>query len=332
MSINTSIGLVGAALQADKHTPAAAPAYTHGLTGGKVFTLDRSIESASVSCGVRAGTDSYVSAISSGLDFDTYGYADVLPLYLYGAMGGIASRASETDGLYEHTATLGDVIPYLTFWGRIGGEYTRTEGCKIDQLEMEFEGNKPVSFGLTVLGMAAFLGLDGIPEAGDPSCFDGYFVPTGGEFKLDTASDTPLEAPVLSGSLSLANACSTSALAGQVLPGSVDEGKLTSSGKVKVKPDDLTPYRRMVCGSDTGTTPTGDMVYGSFEWRFRHSKDPRLSMTVKAARVPFTAEFPEVNPDGGAAEMEFSFADIGIDSRGGSPVEITVTNATEKYL
>ena len=330
--INVSIGLIGAALQTDKDTPATAPTFTHGLTGGKVANLERSIESASVSCGVRAGTDSYVASIASGLDFDTYGYADVLPLYLYGCLGAIASKAATKAGFYEHTVTLGDTLPYLTFWGRIGSEYTRTDGCKVDQIEMEFEGNKPVSFGVTAIGMATLLGLESIPGAGDPSCFDGYFVPTNGTFKLDTSSDTPTDAPVISGALTLANSCSTAPLAGQISPGSVDEGKLTSSGNVKVRPDDLSLYKAMITGSPTGTVPTGKIVYGSFEWEFTHSKDADYKMTVKATHVPFTAEFPEVSPDGGSAEIQFDFADIGIDSRGGSPVEITVVNATESYI
>lgn len=330
--INVSIGLIGAALQADKSTPAEAPSFTHGLTGGKVANLERSIESASVSCGVRAGTDSYVDSIASGLDFDTYGYADVLPLYLYGVLGAIASKAADKDGLFGHVVTLGDTLPYLTMWGRIGSEYTRTDGCKIDQIEIEFEGNKPVSFGITAIGLATMLGLDEIPGAGDPSCFDGYFVPTNGVFRLDTASPTPAEAAVISGSLTLANSCSTATLAGQITPGSVDEGKLTSSGDVTVRPDNLALYKRMITGSDDGTVPTGQIVYGSFEWEFTHSKNPDFKLVIRSRRVPYTAEFPEVNPDGGSAEVKFSFADIGIDSRGGSPVEITVTNATEKYI
>ena len=330
--INVSIGLIGAALQTDKDTPATAPTFTHGLTGGKVANLERSIESASVSCGVRAGTDSYVASIASGLDFDAYCYADVLPLYLSGCLGAIASKAATKSGFYEHTVTLGDSLPYLTFWGRIGSEYTRTDGCKVDQIEMEFEGNKPVSLGVTAIGMATTLGLASIPGAGDPSCFDGYFVPTNGTFKLDTASDTATDAPVISGALTLANSCNTAPLAGQISPGSVDEGKLTSSGNVKVRPDDLSLYKAMITGSPTGTVPTGQIVYGSFEWEFTHSKDADYQMTVKATHVPFTAEFPEVSPDGGSAEIQFDFADIGIDSRGGSPVEITVTNATESYI
>ena len=85
--INTSIGLIGLALQSAKGTAASAPEYVHGLTGGQVFKLDRTVESDDVSCGVRAGTDSHVESIVPGADFDSYGYADVLPLWCYGALG-----------------------------------------------------------------------------------------------------------------------------------------------------------------------------------------------------------------------------------------------------
>lgn len=331
MSVNTSIGLIAVAKQADKTTPAIESSFSHGLTGGQVFKLDRTVESANVSCGVRAGTDSYVDSIATGVDFDTYGYSDVIPLYFLGAMGNIVSTAAEKAGLFKHTIKMGDVLPYFTFWGRIGNEYTKTDGCKIDQLEMSFEGNKPLEFGITGIGMGAELGLDSIPGAGDPSCFDGYFVPTGGVFKLDTASGTPVEQPVLKGSLTLANSCETSQLAGQITPGSVDEGKLKSSGSVTVKPDDLGLYKKMITGSETGTIPTGVMVYGAFEWHFKHSKNPDLELTISSGRVPFTCDFPEVNPEGGAAELEFSFDDIGVDTRDGSPVTVEVINAIESY-
>ena len=330
MSVNTSIGLIAVSKQTDKATPATAAAFSHGLTGGQVFKLDRTVENANVSCGVRAGTDSYVDSIATGADFETYGYSDVLPLYLWGVMGNIVSTADTLANHFKHVITMGDALPYFTFWGRIGDEYTKTDGCKIDQLEMSFEGNKPLTFGITAIGMAAALGLESIPGAGDPSCFDGYFVPTGGTFKLDTASGTPTVQPVLKGSLTLANSCETSQLAGQITPGSVDEGKLKSSGSVTVKPDNLALYKKMITGSETGTVPTGTIVYGSFEWNFLHSKTGH-KLTISASRVPFTCDFPEVNPEGGAAELEFSFDDIGVDTKGGSPVTMTVINETESY-
>lgn len=333
MSVNTSIGLIGVAKQVDKATPASTPTFVHGLTGGQTFKLDRSVESANVSCGIRAGTDSYVSAVTPGVDFETYGYSDVVPLYFYAAMGNIVSSA-QTDAnkaSAKHIVTLGDLLPYLTFWGRIGGEYTRTDGCKVDQIEMEFEGNAPLSFGITAIGLDATLGLDAFPGDIDPSCFDGYYVPTGGTFEIETLGSTPVEAPVTKGSLTLANSCTADPLAGMVMPGDVEEGKLSTSGSVTVKPTDMELYRKMITGSATGTKPTGDMVYGSFEWTFAHSKNANHTMKVEASRVPFTCEFPSVDPEGGAAELDFSFDNVGVDSRDGSPVTITFENDTASY-
>ena len=332
--INTSIGLIGVAKQSAKATAASQPTFVHGLTGGQVFKLDRSVASDDVSCGVRAGTDSHVEKVVPGADFDTFGYADALPLYLYAAMGAIASSANSGSGMsgyYDHTITLGDSLPYLTVWSRLGGVYNRVDGCKVDQVEIDYEGNSPLEFGITMLGLAATLGLNAFPGSVDPSCFDGYFVPTGGTFKIDTASGTPVAAPITKGSLSLANNCATDPLAGQVLPGDIEEGKLTTSGSVTVKPDDMTLYRKMVTGASDGTAPTSAMVYGSLEWDFTHSKDPKCSMKVTASNIPFTADFPDVDPAGGAAEVEFSFDNIGLAERSGSPVTFVITNTVSSY-
>lgn len=333
MSVNTSIGLIGVAKQEVKATPASAPTFVHGLTGGQTFKLDRSVENANVSCGIRTSTDSYVDAITPGVDFETYGYSDVIPLYFYAAMGNIVTtEQTGTDkASKKHVITLGDLLPYLTFWGRIGGEYTRTDGCKIDQIEMDFEGNKPLGFGITAIGLDATLGLESFPGSIDPSCFDGYYVPTGGTFKIETLGSTPVAAPITKGNLTLANSCTANPLAGMVTPGDVEEGKLTTSGSVTVKPDDMALYRKMITGSASGTKPTGGMVYGSFEWSFTHSKNPKHKMKVEASRVPFTCEFPSVDPEGGAAELDFSFDNVGVDTRAGSPVTITFENDTASY-
>ncbi len=332
MSVNTSIGLIGVAKQADKSTPASTPAFVHGLTGGQTFKLDRAVDNANVTCGIRTGTDSYVSSVTPGVDFETYGYSDVIPLYFYAAMGNIVSAANAGGASCKHVVTLGDLLPYLTFWGRIGGEYTRTDGCKVDQIEMDFEGNKPLGFGITAIGLDATLGLESFPGAIDPSCFDGYYVPTGGVFKVETVGTTPAEAPVTKGNLSLSNSCTADPLAGMVTPGDVEEGKLATSGSVTVKPEDMTLYRKMITGSASGTKPTGGMVYGSFYWEFTHSKDANHKMVVEATRVPFTCDFPSVDPEGGAAELDFNFDNVGVDSRDGSPVTITFYNDTEKYV
>lgn len=334
MSVNTSIGLIGVAKQTAKGTAASAPTFVHGLTGGQTFKLERSVQSANVTCGIRTGTDSYVEGVTPGLDFETYGYSDVIGLYLLAAMGNVSSSSYSGSGTNpptkQHVITMGDLLPYLTFWGRIGGEFTKVSDCKVDQLELDFEGNAPLGLGITVLGIAATMGLSAFPGSVSPACFDGYFVPTGGTFKLATAGDTPAVAPVVSGNLTLSNGCSAEPLAGQVTPGDVEEGKLAVSGSVTVKPDDMALYTAMVTGASDGTAPTAGMVYGSFEWEFKHSKTNHVLM-VEADRVPFTCDYPSVDPEGGAAELQFSFENVGVASASDSPVTFTLLNDTASY-
>ena len=135
---------------------------------------------------------------------------------------------------------------------------------------------------------------------------------------------------MVGGNLNLANNCTAEPLAGMVLPGDVEEGKLTASGAVTVKPNDMELWRKMITGSASGTTPTGQMVYGSFEWNFTHSKNGH-SLKVEATNVPFTCDFPSVDPNGGAAQLEFSFANIGVAAAAGTPVKFTLLNSTQSY-
>lgn len=332
MSVNTSIGLVALAKQTAKGVPAASPTFSHGLTGGKVFNVDRGVEAANVACGIRANTDSYVSEVSVGLDYEFYPYADAFPLYAAAAMGNITSAAAEgKTGFFKHTVTIGSTLPYLTLWGQIGADnIQRVDDAKLDTLSISFEGNAPLDIGATFMGCDALMGIATWPGK-DPSCFDGYFVPTGGTFKLDTNGSVPKNETVLSGSLELANNCEEYRAAGRAMADDVAEGKLTSSGSVTVLVQDLKAYRKLVTGTETGTAISSAMVYGSFDWRFEHSKDPDLKLTITAHRVPFTAEFPDVDPEGGAAEMEFSFDDIALESAVDSPVTIEVINKVATY-
>ena len=177
MSINIGIGMVGAALQADESTPAAKPTYAHGLTGGSPISVERSASSTSVACGVRADIDGYVESIDLNPNFEMLGYADVMPLYYYAALGKIVSSAvSGNDGVYQHVIELGDVLPALTIWGQVGaGNFGKTDGCKVSALNMSLTGNEPASYSAELMGTdLTFLDATPFGEV-DPSCFDGYF-------------------------------------------------------------------------------------------------------------------------------------------------------------
>jgi len=56
------------------------------------------------------------------------------------------------------------------------------------------------------------------------------------------------------------------------------------------------------------------------------------SLSFKAERVPFTADFVDVDPDGGSGEFTFTADSAYVATRGGSPVTIEVVNGVQKYV
>lgn len=337
--INTSIALLGVALQDDEATPAAQPKFKHGLTGGGIINPERSIEQKNVACGLRANAanGAYVSEVNMGVDFETLAYADAFGLYALTALGNVVSSPDATagSGYYKHVITLGSKLPSLTFWGQLGDTSEQTvhkvSGAKMDTLTLEFEGNAPLDIGVTAAGIGADL-FGSWSDVAEPSCFDGYFIPTGGEFLIDTGSQTPVAAVITKGGFELSNNLTAYRKAGQVVASLISEGKLTTSVNNTVTLEDWKLIRKMLTGKDNGTAITSAIVYGSCKWKFTHSLDPKCTLEVKFENVPWNAEMPEVDPEGSAAEVEFSADDVGIASKDGTPVTITIVNKVEKYI
>lgn len=207
----------------------------------------------------------------------------------------------------------------------------KVDGCKIDTLGLTFEGNAPLDISVTAAGIDATL-FQSWADVVNPSCFDGYFVPTGGEFQIDTASQTPGDVTVTQGSFEMSNSLEAKRAAGQVVPTILAEGKLTTSVNMTVVPEDFALMRKCLTGAADGTKVSSKIVYGSALWKFTHSADANCTLEVAFTNVPWNFEMPEVDPEGNAAEVEFSADDIGIDSADGTPVTVTIVNKTESYI
>ena len=335
--INTSIALLGVALQKDKATAAAQPQFKHGLTGGGLVKPERTVDQKNVACGLRANASNgaYVSEVNIGVDFETLAYADALGLYLYAALGNVTTTAvTDKTGYYKHTIKLGNVLKYLTFWGQLGDTALATvqqaTGCKVDTVSLSFEGNAPLDIGVTAAGIAAQLFGSWTGDT-EPSCFDGSFIPTAGEFLIDTNSQTPVAATITKGSFELSNSLTAYRGAGQVIPNELAEGKLTTGVNVTAQPEDWTLMRKTLTGADDGTAVTPNVVYGSTKWSFTHSQDANCTLVVTIGNVPWNFEMPEVDPEGAAAEVEFSADNVGIASRTDSPVTIEIVNKVASY-
>lgn len=334
MAINPSIGLVGIAKQTDRDTPATEPTYVHGLTGGSPFGASRSIANTDVACGTRAPSDARVDSISITPNIQSLCYPDAFGEYLYAALGACVSKSVGTEGkpLYEHTFTMGDVLPYFTIWSQVGvNGFARADGCKCDSLEISASGNEHLAMTASFQGLDGKVGLTEIPGDKPASCFDGKYTTTDCTFKLDAAGSAPAEALVSECSFTFGNNVSALTSLGRVTPREIAEGKLSAGISVTTIPDDLKEYQKLLTGSTTSTDITGKVVLGSVYAKFFHTDNPDYTLEIKADHIPFTAEFPEVDPSGSEATIQFTTDAAIVTSASESPVTVIIRNNVASY-
>lgn len=333
MSLNPSIGLAGIALQASRDTPATEPKYMHGLTGGSPFGANRSIANTPVACGSRSPSDARVDSIELTPSIQSLCYPDVFGLYLLAAMGNVTSAAVEgQEGYYKHTFTMGQTIPYCTIWSQIGVDnFTRTDGCKLGTLQIDATGNEHLSMQADFQGIDAQVGIDAIPGTVEASCFGGKYTTTDCVFKIDSAGSTPAEALVSEASFTFENNLAALTSIGRVTPREIAEGNLSAGCSVTTIPDNISEYKKLLTGSADLTDISGKVVLGSVYAKFFHTEDTNMTLEIAINHCPFTADFPEVDPEGNEATITFSTDAAIITAAGESPVTVTLVNKVASY-
>jgi hypothetical protein len=228
-------------------------------------------------------------------------------------------------GAYTHVITLGSSLSYLTAFQEKGdGTLIAVQDCKVDEVELSWEGNKPVKVTAGLVG-----GLLSFPATMtatvDETAAADYFTPVGGTFKYDVDSSTPAEADVLGGKVTVKRNAEAKYFSGSIDAGDVFEGVCDVEVALTVIPEDMTLWRNVVTGSTSGTAVQSTPLYGSLELNFVRGAD---SLKIECANVAFIADMPEANPDGGAAEIELA----GIAFRvAGTPLTATLVNAQATY-
>lgn len=334
MALNPSIGLAGIALQKGRGQVAKTPAFLHGLTGGSPFGVSRSIANTAVACGNRAPSDARVDKIEITPSIQSLCYPDVFGLYLYLALGNVTSAACEEtnlNGYYKHVFTMGADIPYATIWSQIGVDnFTRSDDCKLSTLELTATGNEHLAMKADFHGCGASF-LSAIPGNLEASCFNGKYTTTDCDFKLDTASDTPAEALVSEASFTIENNVTDLSGLGRSMPRDVAEGNCNVGVSVTTIPDNILEYRKMVAGSAAATGVSSKVVLGSVYSKFNHTDDAKMTLEIAVNHIPFTADFPEVDPEGNEATIQFTSDAAIIKTASESPVTITLINKTASY-
>ena len=333
MAINPAIGSVAVAIQKDRDTAAAQPSYKHGLTGGSPFSASRSVSNTSVACGNRAPTDAYVESVEVGAGIETLCYPGPLGLYLYAGLGAVSTQAVEgKQGYYEHTFTMGDTLPYATVWTQLGTDnFTKAVGCKASSVEIAASGNAPLTLKVSMIGIDGEVGIDGIPGNLDADCYGGKFIPADCTIALDTAGSAPKEELVTECSFTISNSTSGLTAIGRVTPRDIADGNLSMGVSVTTVPNDITPYRKMVTGSESATAISSRIVMGTVTAKFVHSDDPNITLDIEVGNVPFTADYPSVDPEGTEGTIQFTCDAALIASAGESPATFKLVNKVAKY-
>ena len=228
------------------------------------------------------------------------GYGIVTILAKTNLAGGAAAGGGSP---YTHVITLGETIPYLTAF-ELKGDNTKpvVRDCKVDELGLAWDGNKPVELTAKLVGTVLSFGttFEALVDELDTVT---YFRPAGGSFKLDVDSDTPVTAALVAGSISIKRAAEPQFYSGDIEAGDVAEGFCTVECSFTVVPADLAEWRTVITGTANGAAVAGDPVYGSFEMAFVKGAD---TLTLAADKVAFMCDLPDADPAGGAAKVELA--------------------------
>lgn len=332
MPLNPSIAYAAVALQKDRDTAATAPTYLHGLTGGSPYNVSKSTATTAVSCGNRAPTNSRVDSIELQPSIQTLCYPDVMPLYLYAGLGAITSAPVDgQDGYYTHTIKMGSTLPYLTVWGQLDTGVGRTEGCRVGTLELSATGNDYLAATVSLMGIDSYFGLNAIPGSLPASCYNGQWMTTDCVFKLDTASSTPVEELVSEATFTIENNASGLTSLGRAMPRDIGIGQLAAGCSVTTIPSDFQQFKKMLTASADETHVSSTVVFGSVYAKFVLDTDSKQYIEISMDHVPFSAEFPEADPEGNEATIQFTCDSAIVRAADASPMTVTVVNKVEGY-
>ena len=337
MALNPSIGLAAIAKQTNRDTPAAQPTFMHGLTGGSPFGVSRSIATTDVTCGSRAPSDARVDSIEVTPKIESLCYPDVLGMYLLAACGNVKTTAvtgkgDAASGYYTHVFTMGSALDYFTIWSQIGMDgFTRADGCKCDELTFTATGNEHLAMSASWQGIDGEVGLASIPGSVQASCFGGKYTTTDCDFKIDASGPTPAKALVSEATFTIKNNVSGLRSLGRATSREIAEGKCQFGVSVTTIPDNLKEYQKLLTGAADKTKITSTVVNGSVYAKFFHTDDPKQTLEFSASHLPFTADFPELDPSGNEAAIQFSTDNAIIATADESPMTITLTNKVASY-
>jgi len=321
MAIQSAISLVGSAKQSAKGTLGTIT-YGHGVTGGQVMTVDVQQSLEDRTSGNRVSPAINRTAVMCGADFTTRVHAASAGLWLYGALGSIATTGTTTK---THTITAGSDLPYLSVFGKLDSNLYSVRDLKVGDLGLSWSGNDPVE--MSVSGMGTVVGYPSTFSPSTDDTYAAYMRPAGGTFTLDVDSATPASANITAGEVTVANNLSEIMLSGTITPDDIMVGRTEVECSFDIIPANMDDWRTILTGTSSGSSASATPVYGSFSVQYT---DGTYTLTVAASRVAFTCDFPSAEPGGGPVTL--TLAGLCVQpAAGGTPLTYTLTNTVASY-
>lgn len=320
MTVQTRLAQVAFAGQTAKGTPATAPAHVIGVTGGSVYQVELEESELDATWDNRAlaayDRTQAVPVADTSIIAMPHSIGQILRL-------GFGAYSVTGVGPFEHVFTVGDNLPWATLWGKYGATSAQLTDAKVDSIELEWEKTGALKGKAKFIGCGITLGT-AFPtyttEAEVPA--DGVFTGNGGTFTIDGAA-----ARITGGSLKIENALEVIVPCYSVTPEHLAEARMSAEVSLKVKPDDLSIWRKIVSGTTGGTTPSAAVLYGSFALSFNGPGGALLEF--EGSKVAWTTSMPDADPAGGAAELTLT-GRICLPASG-SPLTATLTNDVTTY-
>jgi hypothetical protein len=324
MPLQKRIGFLGLKKQTAKGSAGTTPAtYGLGVRGGSTLQVDVDQESDAITYGSRISPDENRLAVSAGAAIQTRLWPKSAGALLYGVLGGIVSTPGTPDA---HVITPAATLPYWTIFSQLDTEYHKVADCKIDTLTISWSERSPVEVEVTFMGITATL-YTSAWTATNASSDEAKFIPPGGLFEMDAASDTPAEAAITGGRISIQNGLVGIPLSKAITPDDVFEAEQVIEMSLTLQPATTVEWRKALTGSAAGTAPSGSPVFGSASVFF--TLDADTDLTLEATRVAFTpGDYPELDPAGGPAQLEMAAR---IKKPAGSALTATLHNDVASY-
>lgn len=299
-------------------SPAASGDYRIGVKSGQVATVDIAEDGIGQTWSSRINEGQDRGDVNPGSSFETVAMRKSLGLLLLAALG--TDTPSGSSPARSHVFTVGDVLPYLTVHSRKGAEYHTVGDCRLDELEISWEGVKAVTASATFMGCSiAFGGTSEVGAVADERPKDGVLKGCGGTFTVDGQT-----AIIKSGSVTISNGLSQVHGSGSPLPSDVYPAGVTISFSLVIVPADTTLFRRVVTGTTNGTVVQCRPVIGTASCSF---SDGTHTLELASDQLAFMTSFPDTSAEGGPVEVTLE----GTVVAGSNAFKATLVNDVTNY-